>query len=700
MLETNYLLFDNLETRLPLIEPEHFRTYAEYGYNPESSQPDPDTVPVQEYWTSFLVPDIDTFTQIRTKLLDQLDEYRQGQVNRIPVIVVSEQYLGEYDGTHNVFWVLEPGWYTRLGSEEFMLTLHGYGEPLVTQSRIAENQSFSIVENAVNGQVVGTVQGARPDLELGGRPDLPFSYDATSGILSVNGTLDFETTDEYTLTIGGVDVVVYILDSVEDPIPERTDYTFYLEPDAKPGTQIGTIAVATQGESGSKPVFSLVTGNPASNFAIDPVTGELTLLSLSGISSGHILTIGYGVIGETVNATIQLLNSTGSLDLPAVRYSVVPYLPVSSVIGTFSNTSLEYKLEAFEVGINESAQLVVLDSASITEGLLEYQVEALDPTTGATGEFTVYVSVYDPAQLTAYQEFWIPVDSTNGSSVGQVEFTNIDSNSVALAFSLSPDSPIGINTQTGELIVTKASQLEVTTYELTASANSGTYSRSVRVVVFDVVKDSDLTFTVAPTASSGVVVGVLGSSLTYPVTVTNGSLGTYALDLATGSLTVATTPPANASFTVTDTDGNTLSVQVNVTTETDTGGDTEYLGQVFAGQSGQAIASISNIRYSLGSVGFGQGSLQVVPDGETGSYSRTLGGSVVVNRPATLHSRLTINTTVTQAMNDELVGYWQSNPVDTVYTVSVSGTDWQAYLVSYQATYSDTIAVQLTLGTT
>lgn len=695
----NYVIFDDITTQLELIEPNNFYVVIDYAYQPETAMVNQDTTPVSEYHMSILVRDIDTFQAIRTKLHTQRDSFiNSEEVNRINLQVVSDKALGEYDGTYQVFWVLEPGWYERLGSQQFLVNLHGWGEPSATSGSVKPNQSFSVSEDAAVGTVIGTVQGYSSGVVLEGRPDVPFAYDDATGTLSVNGVLDYETRDEYVISIGTTDVVVYILDAVDNPIPDQPAYTFYVSPTAAPGTGLGNIAVTQSGESGIRPSFSITSGNANNNFAIDAFTGDLIILSMDGVSDGHVVTVNYGVAEESITCTIRLLTEEGGLNLPDIRYSLPPYPNTGVVIGTFPNAALSYSVSAYEVAM-QANQLVVVDGkTAFTEGVLQYSISAIDPTTLNQGEFTVYVDVYDPAKLTDRQEFWISVDSTNGSVVGQVEFPGVDSNSVSLEYSLDTSgTPFSINSRTGELLITQASTLVVNPagYNLTISANSQAYTRTVTVVVYDVTSSSDTTFTVAETAGTGVVVGNLGSALTYPVTVSGGSLGVFSLDLTTGVITVASTPITPTNFEVTDAGGNTLSVAITLDSGTTT--DSDFLGDVYTGQSGQAVATLSNIRYTLGSVGFGQGGLQVSPDTQnSGGYTRTIADTIVINSSDKTKSRLSISTDVSPTMAATLRGYWESDS-STQHLVSVPGLDWSAYMVGFNITYGETVSVQITL---
>jgi hypothetical protein len=74
----------------------------------------------------------------------------------------------------------------------------------------AEDDEFSVDEDAENGTVVGTVQASDPDKGqsltyeiIAGNDDGVFAIDAQTGEITVadNSNLDFETTPSYTLTI-------------------------------------------------------------------------------------------------------------------------------------------------------------------------------------------------------------------------------------------------------------------------------------------------------------------------------------------------------------------------------------------------------------------------------------------------------------------------------------------------------------------
>jgi hypothetical protein len=119
--------------------------------------------------------------------------------------------------------------------------------------------------------------------------------------------------------------------------------------------------------------------------------------------------------------------------------------------------------------------------------------------------------------------------------------------------------------------------------------------------------------------------------------------------------------------------------------------DDAFIGTVVAGQQGQSVATLANVLFSIGPVGFGQGSLQVKPDNTAGAV-RTLAGSVVVGLPASLTYTLSVSADVTQAMLDALEPIYLNS---STLKVSVPGKDWDATMVELSYSYSDNISVNL-----
>ena len=107
-----------------------------------------------------------------------------------------------------------------------------------------DSHTFSVSEDASTGGTVGTVSATDPDEGdtvsysiTAGNGDGKFMIDGATGEITVNAALDYETTDEYRLTVeasderGGTDtatVTVTVTDVAEDPPPVPTGLTVSL----------------------------------------------------------------------------------------------------------------------------------------------------------------------------------------------------------------------------------------------------------------------------------------------------------------------------------------------------------------------------------------------------------------------------------------------------------------------------------------
>ncbi|MBC6400818.1 MAG: cadherin repeat domain-containing protein, partial [Ekhidna sp.] len=161
-------------------------------------------------------------------------------------------------------------------------------EPANTAPTIT-NQTFSVAEDATNGTVVGTVKFSDPDgddmiiLILSASHDRVFAINTSSGVLTLRGALDYETTQTYTLEVEVSDsklettavVTINVTDVAENTAPAISDQTFSVAEDATNGTAVGTVK-ATDAEDDDL-TFSITSGNTGDVFAIAGSTGAITV---------------------------------------------------------------------------------------------------------------------------------------------------------------------------------------------------------------------------------------------------------------------------------------------------------------------------------------------------------------------------------------------------------------------------------------
>lgn len=658
----DYILFDDLEDELPLVGPDWFRVETEYGYDPVTQARNPDITPVAEFWVSFLA-NTDQFELIKNKLLAQYNLYiNDDEVTRLPITIHQDQTYNVHDGQYDVFWQLDPEWFTRLGSNEFEVKLHGYGEPIGNLGAILPNQVFTISESVSIGTIIGIVQGFNDKATIQSNPNLPFSYDPKTGTLAVSKKLDYEKESEYSITIGSTIVVVYVLDEIETPKYDRTDYVFYTQSSISPGSVIGSVTAIIQGESGLTPNYSIVSGNDNNNFAIDPVTGDLVVLNMAGILDNHVVGINDGH-NTSLSCTLRILDDP---IFSSYRFSIDESVSNGAIVGQIVEPgyNLSYTDSIFEL---QGDNLVIVNNQELKSGTYELNIN-----TGTNNTLSVFVYV---STLSSNREFWLAADSSNGSLVGNPEL-NYDS------YSIAPNNVFDINSVTGDIHVIASSLLTPSTYTVTVSNSNKQSTTSISIVVYAVSTEADFEFSIAPSAPLNTIVGNIGG--VSPYTLTSGSFGDFAL-LSSGDISVDSSPVSATQFTVTDSENSEITIVITLTDTSEDG----FVGIVLPGQEGQSVVNTPNVLYSIGPVGFGQGTLQITPD-NTQPASRTLAKSVVFSIPTSLTYTFNVSGNVTQDMLNEIVKLYTNT---STTKVSVPGINWEAIVVELSFSYSDSISV-------
>ena len=154
----------------------------------------------------------------------------------------------------------------------------------------AAGWSFRVAEDAPVGTPVGTA--AALDLDGGpltyaltaGNTGGVFALDASSGMLTVAGALDYETTASYALTLTASDahggtatttVTVTVTDVPAAPTFAAASYAFRVAEDVAVGDQVGTVRATVA--SGPSVTHALTAGNPDAVWELDAMSGELKL---------------------------------------------------------------------------------------------------------------------------------------------------------------------------------------------------------------------------------------------------------------------------------------------------------------------------------------------------------------------------------------------------------------------------------------
>ena len=224
---------------------------------------------------------------------------------------------------------------------------------------------YQIVENSVNGTVVGSVTAVDPDVAdtlsysiTGGTGAGIFSINPTTGVITVanSSALNYESVTSYTLNVRVTDngtpammddevITINILNMPENTAPVIGALgPLSVAENAANNTVIGT-ASATDAESNTI-TWSITAGNTDNIFAINATTGAIRVNSNTNMNfeyaSSYTLTIraqdnGFGSLASTRNVTINItnVNEAPTFNIPQSFLNQNPYLRYSATTGNF-----------------------------------------------------------------------------------------------------------------------------------------------------------------------------------------------------------------------------------------------------------------------------------------------------------------------------------------------------------------------------
>ncbi len=225
---------------------------------------------------------------------------------------------------------------------------------------VFSNATFNIAENAIGTTLVGTVSATDPDFGqslsysiAAGNTNGAFQINPTTGALRVSdiGLLNFESVPDYFLSIQATDsgfppltktaqVTIHVTDLNEPPVLNNQSITI------PEGTAIGTLLAtltAINPEPGQQLTYSIIAGNANNSFAIDPVTGQVSVV-LNRIlnfedQSQLVLTVqvidnSQPSLTDTATLTLNLTDVNEPPHLTPTNFNLAENSPVGTVVGT------------------------------------------------------------------------------------------------------------------------------------------------------------------------------------------------------------------------------------------------------------------------------------------------------------------------------------------------------------------------------
>ncbi len=308
----------------------------------------------------------------------------------------------------------------------------------VNDAPVVNDQSFAVDENSANGTVVGTISASDQDGDtlsysiIAGDPNGAFAIDSATGEITVadGAQLDFESQASYSLTVQVQDngtgtltdtaTVTIDLNDVNDA-PVVNDQSFAVDENSANGTVVGTVSASDQ--DGDTLSYSILTGNDASEFAIDPGTGVITIADSSGLdyethsSLELVIQVTDNGTGNAVGQGIVTINLNDVNEAPVatdqtftVNGQPVAGANVGAVVATDPESStLNYAI----VGGNDSGAFAIDPATG--------QITIADATALETGSPTSYalqVRISDSGALTTTANVTIAVDFAPDPELG------------------------------------------------------------------------------------------------------------------------------------------------------------------------------------------------------------------------------------------------------------------------------------------
>ena len=511
----------------------------------------------------------------------------------------------------------------------------------------ASNDAFSLAENsAIGTTVVGTVRATDPDLpslsngkltyaftgaafrnlKLGRTINTlfsggPFAINSTTGELTVNGVLDFETTTEYELGVhvtdgggGSSTAMITIMVTDVNEAPTVRSATFMVAENSATETTVGTL-IATDPDdpslSNGTLTYAITRGNTGDVFAINSTTGEVTV---AGALDFETTTAPYSLVVTVADGGSPSQSRTARLIITvmdeneeptASTASGTPFMVaensatgttvVGTVVGTdpdqtSPNNVLTYAITSGNTGgefaINSTTGEVTVAGALDFETSAEYTLvvtvaDGGSPSQSGTVMLTIMVTDVNEKPTARGDTFSVAETTATGTAVGTVVGTDPDASpnnvsSYAIT-SGNTGNEFAIDATTGAITVLGALNYETTdeyTFEVTVTdGGSLRDTGTITITVTDVNEAptaSDAPFSVAENSANGTVVGSVIATDPDLSTLSNGTLtytitgNAFAINPTTGAVTVASAldfeTTESYSLVVTVTDGGSPSL--------------------------------------------------------------------------------------------------------------------------------------------
>jgi len=461
----------------------------------------------------------------------------------------------------------------------------------VNEYPVIANQSFSVVQNAANGTIVGTVIATDPDAGqtlaysiTAGNTGTAFAINASTGRITVASS-SAVVAGTFSLTVRATDngspvryssATVSITVTSANLAPVISNQAFSLVQYASNGTIVGTV-VASDPNAGQTLTYAITAGNTGSAFSINASTGTITVSNSTGLSpqtfSLTVRVTDNGSPSLYSQATVTITVTSLPNQAPVISnqaFSLVQYSPNGTVLGTMTATDpnagqiLTYTITSGNTNnafsINSTTGVIsVSNSSALSPQTFALTIRVTDNGTPVLySQATATITVTTPPNLPpviAGQSFSIPANSANGSLIGTLVATDPNSGQT-LTYSITggnTSSIFALNSSTGNLTVANSSLFNVGTYTLTVRVTDNgspalwaqatvTITATPAINLAPVIANQS--FTANENSANGTLIGTLvasdpnsGQSLTFSI-ISGNTNNVFSVNSVNGNLLV------------------------------------------------------------------------------------------------------------------------------------------------------------------
>ena len=574
----------------------------------------------------------------------------------------------------------------------------------------------SVAENVAQGTVVGitasatdATAGETVSYALTTNPGNLFAIDATTGVVTVNGALDFETAASHSITVRATssdgstsneNFTVAVTDVAENvgAVTDGNAAANSVAENVAQGTVVGITASATDPQAGDTVSYAL-TSNPGNLFAIDAATGVVTVAGALDFETA-----------ASHSITVQATSSDGSTSNANFTVAVTDVAEAQ----TFTLTTGTDRGAAFTGGAGDDT-FVAGDDAGAQTFTIGDQLDGGDGTDAFV--FSSHTAISTPSQIkvtniesatvssdagvTLNTSAWTGLTSLDVTGVGALTLTGAATTDLTATISGVTDADGGVSVQGGENITLALSGTATVAADAAAEyrvgntkAAAGTVTVTNNFSGVNGTRAGDIETTGGTSVSVTQAVGnAVNTTVTQGTVTVLGNADTTAVTVANAAIATASATVAGVvanSVTITDVNNQSTTAAGTITSAT----VSNYTTLSF---SGNALTTLS--------VTGGSGNIIIDNSGLTTATNKTLGVTVNGLTGGTLDDAdiyTTLNVTGTGAAStlaNSTFGETKTLNVDGTAAVTLSSIAGLSALTSVTSTNSAGLTLGSALGT-